>query len=51
MILGITDISSRCSLSADYWDTDTADADASIKILLPTQNFDNVTTNFIGGGN
>ena len=43
-------ISSRCSLSADYWDTDTADADASIRNFVTTQNFDNVSTNFIGGG-
>ena len=45
-----TDISSRCSLSNSYWDTDTADAGASIKNFVYTKNFDSVTTNFIGGG-
>ena len=40
-------ISSRCSLSGDYWDTDTADPDASIRNFVTTQNFDDVSTNFI----
>jgi len=43
-------ISSRCSLSGDYWDTDTADPDASIRNFVTTQNFDDVSTNFIGAG-
>ena len=30
-------ITSRCSLDTDYWDTDTADADASIRNFVTTQ--------------
>ena len=43
-------VTSRCSLDTDYWDTDTADADASIKNFVVTDSFDDVSTNFIGAG-
>ena len=34
----------------DYWDTDKADADASIGNFVSKVNFSSVTTSFAGGG-
>ena len=43
-------VTSRCSLDTGYWDTDTADADASIKNFVTSVSFADVTTTFIEGG-
>ena len=43
-------VTDRCSLDAGYWDTDTADADASIRNFVTSVSFEDVTTTFIEGG-
>ena len=43
-------VTSRCSLDTGFWDTDTADADASIKNFVTSVSFKDVTTTFIEGG-
>ena len=43
-------VTDRCSLDTGYWDTDTADADASIRNFVTSVSFEDVTTTFIEGG-
>ena len=43
-------VTQRCSFEDSYWDTDTADAGASIKNFVSKVNFSSVTTSFAGRG-